>query len=95
MKGLCSAEIAQIVSVAAVDGVAVSVGVHGRGGAVAGVLAGALLHDGLGRAWTQAKKKHQEIWDFRFHYHLDHLNHPCILELPRVSTTVMHMSTGA
>lgn len=50
MKGLCSAEIAQIVSVAAVDGVAVSVGVHGRGGAVAGVLAGALLHDGLGRA---------------------------------------------
>lgn len=56
VDGLCSAEIAQIVRVAAVDGVAVSVGVHGRGGAVAGVLAGALLHYGLGRAWTQAKK---------------------------------------
>lgn len=56
MNGLCAAEIAQIVSVAAVDGVSVSVGVHGRGGAAAGVLAGALLHYGLGRAWTRAEK---------------------------------------
>lgn len=32
-----------------------------------------------------SKKKHQEICDLGFHYHLDHLNHTCIhesLELP-------------
>lgn len=55
VKGPGSAEVAQVVSVAAVDGVAVSVGVHGGGGAAAAGLAGALLHDGLGRAWTQAE----------------------------------------
>lgn len=78
VNGLCTAEIAQIVSVAAVDGVAIAVSIHRRGGAVAGVLAGTLLHDGLGRAWTQAKKKPQGNLGFRVHYHLDHLNHPCI-----------------
>lgn len=45
VKGLGSAEVAQIMSVAAVDGVAVTVGVHGGGGAAAAGLAGALLHD--------------------------------------------------